>query len=1522
MFLVKSIKSFFNPDFKSKKDLVKINRIYALFAGLITPVFAFGIFGYNEARLSLDISLFLFFMITFVLSFRVVPIKKNFTYILFIGYLHATFNVLFINYNSGFSLESFIGLLTAIFFIGLIIQEHRLATLYSLLALIMTAITIHFSSQQYELAQEPKYYLLLIFSFGVVNFFVSRFRSLFFNKIDFNNSLLSRVFQDSPDALFLVKKESNVIEEVNQSVLDLFHISTKSEFVGLDYLDFSKKFKKGRKFFQDEFLEDEQWHKEIKYKDANGYIIWIDQVVSEIVFNDQEYFLIRMTNISERKANDEHLQKLSLAVEQNPSIVLIYDANTKVQFINKTFEKVTGIQQDEIIGTYAKDHNEEQYINIVKDKGHWKGDVVHYKKDGTPLIERAQISPIVDRKGKITHFVKVSEDITERQKTEEQLQVLVENIDEIVYSINIDENGKKSFNYISSKVEEIFGYSVQEYVEQTAVKEAYHPEDYPNIVKIVRRLHDAAEPKMATYRFKHKQTGEYIWVEENLFPKFNDEGKIRTIFGVIRNINDRIKAQEKIRESEEKFRLLYSKANDAILIVDEGKIVDCNEKAIEMFRGQRREIINASPFIFYPEKQPDGSDSILRGYELMQEALDGKSQSYYWKHWSLNGPQFDTEVTINAFEVKGKKLLQYMIRDVTARMKAESDKLETIDSYFELFNQSTSFIFIVNKNFKIIDVNNTVTTFFKLSQEEMLKKDIKDVIQLNGQYNIHKPLSTVFTDNPEIFDCYISRNNTSVPVEVALNKGSYFGQEVVIVRGRDISTRLKYEKTLQESEERFRTLSWSAPIGIFQQTPEGKTTYINQRIIQLFGIIDPYNFDTKLLDLMHPDDLPIVHAQKQQSIKQGRGLNYDYRLVKDGQETWLSARIKVIKDEDGFVIGRIGTIEDITDRKLYEKNVQENEERFKILSDVTLEAIILSDNGKIIDVNNRFLKMYGYKKRTEAIGLDILDIVGTDFHDSVKQRMQMDKNPTKEFNHIKKDGSLFTVESRSELILYNNKEVRVYVVNDISKRKQAQSKLIRSEHNYKKLVEILPDGLVLHDHGTIIYANPEAIKLFDCEKSDEIIGKQLIDYVHPEDRKSVQNRIDKVQDNRDKVDYREGKLITKLDRIKTVEACHIPYIMDGKPVVKMVVRNISDRKRVELEKLRAELAEENSRRLQLEINERKEAESKMRLAEQFTRSIIDSSLDMIYATNVDNQVTEFNQSAQNIFGYNLADSFRIKPSDLFADQEEYHKVKAALEIDGEFSGEIKSLTKEGREFPSFLSASVLVNQKGEIVGEMGISRDITEIKQNEQEIKDSLKEKEVLLKEVHHRVKNNMQVISSILNLQTSYVQDDYTIELLRECQNRIKSMAFIHESLYQSKDLSNIHFNSYIENLCTNLHYSYSSSDKEIGLNFDFEEVFLKLDTAIPCGLIVNELISNSLKYAFSELSEGKIDVSIKTIDDGMYRLEVTDNGKGLDPDFKVEESDSLGLQLVITLVDQIDGELEVINQNGLKFIIRFKDL
>ena len=206
-----------------------------------------------------------------------------------------------------------------------------------------------------------------------------------------------------------------------------------------------------------------------------------------------------------------------------------------------------------------------------------------------------------------------------------------------------------------------------------------------------------------------------------------------------------------------------------------------------------------------------------------------------------------------------------------------------------------------------------------------------------------------------------------------------------------------------------------------------------------------------------------------------------------------------------------------------------------------------------------------------------------------------------------------------------------------------------------------------------------------------------------------------------------------------------------------------------------------------------------------------------------------------------------------------------------------------------------------------IAIDITEQKEFENALKNSVKEKEVLVQEIHHRVKNNMQIISSLLNLQSRYVEDDEAVDVLKESQNRVKSMAMIHEKLYQSGDFTNINFKEYIINLVSNLFFSYNIDKNRIKKIIDIEDIKLNMETAIPCGLIISELISNSLKYAFPNEIGGQIAIFLKFIEEE-YVLTISDNGIGLSDDLDFKNTDSLGLQLVNSLINQIMVKLKSI--------------
>ena len=232
--------------------------------------------------------------------------------------------------------------------------------------------------------------------------------------------------------------------------------------------------------------------------------------------------------------------------------------------------------------------------------------------------------------------------------------------------------------------------------------------------------------------------------------------------------------------------------------------------------------------------------------------------------------------------------------------------------------------------------------------------------------------------------------------------------------------------------------------------------------------------------------------------------------------------------------------------------------------------------------------------------------------------------------------------------------------------------------------------------------------------------------------------------------------------------------------------------------------------------------------------------------------------------------------------------------------------------------SPIYDTKGNVIEVSMVAHDSSEKKLISLNITESLKEKEILLKEIHHRVKNNLQVISSILNLQSSYVTDENTLEILQESRNRIRSMAIIHENLYRTEDFSSINFSSYLENLLANLVASYRINE-EVVLETNLEEVDLVLDQAIPCGLLVNELITNALKYAWKQGEKGTITIILYQQKSTIH-LNIFDDGVGLPFNFHEKKTETLGLQLVETLIEQLDGDLDVQNENGTKYFIKFE--
>ena len=336
-----------------------------------------------------------------------------------------------------------------------------------------------------------------------------------------------------------------------------------------------------------------------------------------------------------------------------------------------------------------------------------------------------------------------------------------------------------------------------------------------------------------------------------------------------------------------------------------------------------------------------------------------------------------------------------------------------------------------------------------------------------------------------------------------------------------------------------------------------------------------------------------------------------------------------------------------------------------------------------------------------------------------------------------------------------------------------------------------------------------------------------------------------------------------------------------------------------------------------DITERVRTEEALRESEERFRRLSSAAFEGI-AIHDKGKILDANSKIAEMFGYKRSEFIGKYALDLAA-PESWDLVLKHIQSGYEKAYEATGLRKDGTTFAGEVVGRPIPYQ-GRVVRVTAI-RDITERKRAEEQIQASLKEKEMLLKEIRHRVKNNLQIIASLLDLQSESLTDPQDLQIFQESQHRIRSMALIHEHLYQSEDLAQIDFAQYIQELVYSLFSSYAAGVSGITLKLDVDAILLDIDTAIPCGLILNELVSNSLKHAFPDGRRGEICIGLR-LDHERQTLLVRDNGVGLPENLNFQNTESLGLQLVCTLTDQLKGTITLDRSGGTTFKIAFAEL
>jgi PAS domain S-box len=501
------------------------------------------------------------------------------------------------------------------------------------------------------------------------------------------------------------------------------------------------------------------------------------------------------------------------------------------------------------------------------------------------------------------------------------------------------------------------------------------------------------------------------------------------------------------------------------------------------------------------------------------------------------------------------------------------------------------------------------------------------------------------------------------------------------------------------------------------------------------------------------------------------------------------------------------------------------------------------------------------------------------------------------------------VHQRTQKLQKANEELQT----EVKERKKAEEELKLKA----QLLDAATDSIMLHDlDGNPIYMN-KTTYMSRGYTEDELMNIKLQDFDVQEYDDQIKNRLNVLKDKGEAIfetaNYRkDGSLLPVEVHAQVIDFKGEKYILG-------VARDITERKKAEselqeyqehLEELvneRTSELEKANEKLIKEINERKLIENALKESESTYRAIFENTGTATMIIDEDTTISLLNAESETLTGYSREDVVGkmhwtefVHPDDL-KKMKSYHSLRRIHPDSAPKTYEARGIFKDNKITYMIVTVDMIPGTNKSVASFL----DITDLKEAEKQMKDSLAEKEALLREVHHRVKNNMQIIISLLHLQAYHVKDDYDRKIFRDSQDRVRTMAMVHEKLYASTDLAKIDFTDYIRSLASELFASY-----KVGPNTKLEingtEVFMDIFTAVPSGLIVNELLTNSIKHAFPGEREGKITIKLRK-SGKIYHIVIADDGIGLSEGIDFKNTKTFGLQLVNLLMDQLDGTIEI---------------
>jgi PAS domain S-box-containing protein len=1374
------------------------------------------------------------------------------------------------------------------------------------------------------------------------------------------------LFEESPDSILLLDR-TGIVLDCNTVTEELTGYS-KNEIIGksfdelmaLHIDDIPELRRKCESLSRG--MEVESFELEIIRRDGSKR--WINIKNTLLKKNDEIFgFQVISRDITVRKqvadALQESEEKYRILVERaNDAVVIIQDK--LVKFVNRQGVNIIGYSVDELIDT--------PFINLVAPselprlleiyKRRMSGEIVDVydtilkHKDGHEVYVEIN-GGIINYNGRSADMAFVR-DITERKKAEESLQVseerfrsFFENEPEYCYMIS----SEGIILDINKSALRALGYNKNELVGKPH-NSIYHP-DYPQqMERIVTQMKKKGKLKNEeTVVITKKSKPLTVLLSTDTVKDKN--GKILHSISVQRDITERKKLEEVLKRSEAKYRSLVEKAGTGIAVSDvKGRLSYVNEALCKMMGYSEDELID-KPFIDFIH--PEDMEDILT---LFESAFDNPNQEVQLEfrliHKKGHTLNMFTQPTVlwQDGKIAG---LNAILTDITERKLIENaiekrnEELSTLNTIAGTINQSLELNKVLNialeETMHVLNGEGGLISLYDEASQtyipvihdgfsEGVMKEVtgfkvgKGIMGQTAQHGVPILVPDLTDETSDLISISVEkgwRSLVSVPLKskdtligvmtLSSREKEHFKPEDMGVLGaignqvgmaienarfyeasqKELSERKKAEKALRKSEVRFRDIVQLLPEAVFEINLDGKFTFANKKAFEISGYSqEDFDKGLNVFLMFIPEDQDRI--KENISLILGctdLGVNEYTAVRKDGTQYPVLIHSSAIFLE-GNPVGLRGIIIDITEKKRAEQTLKESEERFRSIvqsSPMGMHMYQLDSEGSLV--------FTGANPAADAImGVENKQFIGKVIEDAFPS--SRDTEIPDKYRNAAESGEPWHAE---QMAYEDDKVCGAFEVHafqtspgkmaamflDITDRMKAQEAIRESEEKYRNLFEKSPTSITITDKSGIIIDCNKLTEELTGYKKEEIIGRRFdeLTTINPRDYSRLREKFAKLSTGEDEKPY-ELEITTKNGDRRWIIILNSPLWKDDEVIgFQIIARDITRRKKME------EALFEST---------------------QKWKTTFDTINDPICIQDTERRIVQFNTAAL---------AFMEKPYQYVLNHDCCQLIHGVSEpIDecpfmrSEKSKQRETLIKQIGDRWFNISVDPILDEDGTFKGAVHMMEDITEVKQAEEQLKRSLDEREILFKELKHRVKNNLQLLSSMVGMQTMRLDDDVALKKFQEIQSVIDTIALIYSRAFEETGISGLNLNDFIEELITGLLKFKTKEDMQINYTITGDNIQLSTDQAIPLALIANELVFNALKHAFPDRKQGIISISLSDENDHIT-MAIADNGVGLSKDIDVDETKTLGLKLVRNLTQQLGGKCNMVIDKGTRHII-----